>query len=95
MLQQTFNALNEVGGKETVLETGTVGISYVMSDTMSWLKNTVWAPDTEKSFYGITAPLVNAGIPLNIKNLENINSADDLSDTKLLLLSYDSMLPMN
>ncbi|MBQ4062602.1 MAG: hypothetical protein IJD14_07115, partial [Christensenellaceae bacterium] len=95
VLQQTFNALNEVGGKETVLETGTVGISYVMSDTMSWLKNTAWAPDTEKSFYGITAPLVNAGIPLNIKNLENINSADDLSDTKLLLLSYDSMLPMN
>ena len=95
ILQQCFNALNEVGGKEITLEAGTPGIAYAVSDTISWLKNTNWAPATSTGLYGITMPLATAGIPVSIKSMEQIYTAEDLKDVKILIVSYDNMLPMS
>lgn len=95
VLQQCFNALNQVGGQEITLEAGTPGIYYAVSDTLSWLKNTSWAPATSQGFYGITMPLATAGIPIGIKSMEQIDTVEDLSDVKILIISYDNMLPMS
>lgn len=95
ILQQCFNALNEVGGKEITLEAGTPGIAYAVSDTISWLKNGRWAPETSDGLYGITMPLATYGIPVSIKSMEQIYTAADLDDVKILILSYDNQLPMD
>lgn len=95
VLQQCFNALNEVGGKEITLEAGTPGIYYAVSDTMSWLKSSQWSPDTSVGYYGIVMPLATAGIPVGVKSMEHITSLDDLADVKILIISYDIMLPMS
>lgn len=95
ILQQCFNALNEVGGKEITLEAGTPGIAYAVSDTVSWLKNGRWAPETSDSLYGITMPLAIYGIPISMKSMEQIYTAADLEDVKVLILSYDNQLPMD
>jgi hypothetical protein len=93
--QQCFNALNMVSGKEIQLEAGTPGIAYALSDTVSWLKKNAWSPATSVGFYGIMMPLATAGIPVSVKSMEQLYTADDLSDVKVLILSYDNMLPMS
>ena len=40
-------------------------------------------------------PLATAGIPASVKSMEQLYTADDLSDVKVLILSYDNMLPMS
>ena len=95
ILQQCFNALNMVSGKEIQLEAGTPGIAYALSDTVSWLKKNAWSPATSVGFYGIMMPLATAGIPVSVKSMEQLYTADDLSDVKVLILSYDNMLPMS
>ncbi|MCR4574642.1 MAG: hypothetical protein K5787_12855 [Lentisphaeria bacterium] len=95
MLQQCFNALNMVSGKEIELEAGTPGIAYALSDTMSWLKKNAWSPATSVGFYGIMMPLTTVGIPVSVKSMEQLYTADDLSDVKVLIVSYDNMLPMS
>lgn len=93
--QQCYNALNYVGGKEIIMQTGTPGIKYAVSDTISWLKNSAWSPATSEGLYGITMPLATAGIPVGIKSMEQLYKAEDLADTKILILSYDNQLPMS
>ncbi|MBQ2881621.1 MAG: hypothetical protein IJE40_05085, partial [Clostridia bacterium] len=95
ILQQCFNALNEVGGKEVTLEAGTPGIKYVVSDTMSWLKSGQWSIDTSSAYYSVTMPLAMNGIPVGIKSMEQIYTAEDLDDVKILILCYDNQLPMS
>ena len=92
---QCYNALNYVGGKAITMHTGTPGIKYAVSDTISWLKNEKWSPATSEGLYGVTMPLATAGIPVGIKSMEQLYTADDLSDTKILILSYDNQLPMS
>jgi len=95
ILQQCFNALNEVGGKEMTLESGTPGIKYLVSDTISWLKNPRWAPETSDGYYGVTMPLATYGIPVGVKSMEQVYTAADLDDVKILIVSYDNQLPMD
>lgn len=92
---QCYNALNYVGGKAITMQTGTPGIKYAVSDTISWLKSERWSPATSEGLYGVTMPLATAGIPVGIKSMEQIYTADDLNDTKILILSYDNQLPMS
>lgn len=93
--QQCFNALNWVGGKAIEMETGTPGIAYAVSDTLSWLKKKAWSPATSVGLFGIMMPLAANGIPVSIKSMEQLTTAADLSDVKVLIVSYDNMLPMS
>ncbi len=95
ILQQCFNALNYVGGKEIEMTAGTPGIAYALSDTVSWLKKNGCAPATSRGFYGIMMPLAAYGIPVGIKSMERLRRAEDLSNVNVLIISYDNMLPMS
>jgi len=88
-----FNALEDMFDKGANLTTpATKGITVALSDTLSWQYG-FGSPDTVASFYGMTIPLVEKGIPVKIMPLENIKAAADLEDTKILMLSYDSQKP--
>ena len=45
--------------------------------------------------YGLSLPLVERGIPLGAVSLDHLTSASDLSEVKLLLLTYDVMKPLS
>ena len=92
-----MKAQKEAAGKEAVQSAGTPGISYVLSDSLSYVdnKNQSWAPSSNDSVMGMTLPLISDGIPLTITAMENIKSVDDLAGINVLLLSFDAQKPMN
>ncbi len=93
---QIFEALNNIGGKPITIEAGTPGITYLISDSLSWMntgKN--WAFNTTDGLYGILAPLVRDGIPTKMKSMDQIESAADLEGVTVLIVSFDSNVPLD
>ena len=92
-----MKAQNEVAGKAAVQSAGTPGISYVLSDSLTYQNNAnaTWAPSSNDSFLGMTLPLLTDGIPLSITSMEQIRSVEDLEGINLLLLSFDGQKPMD
>ena len=85
-----FNALKDIYDKPLVLEGGMPGVTVLLSDSLSWFEN----PKSSASFYGMTLPLIERGVPVRILPIENLVSAEDLAGTNILLLSYDFMKPL-
>ncbi len=91
-----FEALNEMSGKAITTSAGTPGIAYLLSDSLSWQYGpSSWALPSKDGYYGVTAPLISDGIPLKIRSMEQIRTADDLEDVTLLLLSWDCQKPLS
>ena len=91
-----FEALNEMSGKAITTSAGTPGITYLLSDSLSWQSgSSAWAQSSKDGYYGVTLPLVSDGIPLCIQSMENIRTADDLKDVTLLILSWDCQKPLS
>lgn len=92
---QIFEALNNVGGKEVTIEAGTPGITYLISDSLSWMNaGNNWALNTTDGLYGILASLVRDGIPTKMKSMDQIKTASDLEGVTVLVVSYDSNVPL-
>lgn len=91
-----YNAMNDISGKEFKLTAGTPGITYLLADTLSWqVEGENWCQDSYESFYGITAPLVQDGIPVRTKAMEFVTTPQDLEGVTLLIVSYDNMKPLS
>ncbi len=94
--QNTIAALNEAAGKPVTLSAGTPGITYLLSDSLSWQwDNKGWSLSTHDAFLGVTYPLVTDGIPLKIASMESLTSAEQLKDVTLLIVSFDCQKPQN
>lgn len=94
--QSAAAAVREAAGAETVVSAGTPGITYLLSDSLSWqLNENGWSLSTHDGFLGVTYPLVSDGIPLKIKAMEYVTGADDLKDVNLLLVSFDCQKPQS
>ncbi len=92
---QIFEVLNQVGGEEITVEAGTPGITFLVADSMSWMnEGNKWALNATNGMYGVVAPLVRDGIPAKMKSMEHIQSVEDLKGVTVLIVSYDSCLPM-
>ncbi|MBQ7318992.1 MAG: hypothetical protein IJW97_02280 [Clostridia bacterium] len=91
-----FEALNEMSGKAMITSAGTPGITYLLSDSLSWQTgSSAWSLSSKDGYYGVTAPLVRDGIPLRVQSMENVKSAEDLGDVTLLLISWDCQKPLD
>ena len=92
-----FTALKELSGKASALYGGSAGIGVALSDSLSWQYGSgkMAESDTSKSFYGMTVPLIEKGIPITIPSLEKLETAADLAGLKLLILSYDCQKPLS
>lgn len=89
-----FEALNEMSGKAITTSAGTPGITYLLSDSLSWQSGS-WSLSSKDGYYGVTLPLVSDGIPVRVQSMENVTSAEDLKDVTLLLLSWDCQKPLS
>ena len=93
---QIFEMLNNIGGQEITMSAGTPGIAYLASDSLSWMNaGSGWALSTANGMYGICAPLVRDGIPVKMKAMEQIYTAKDLEGVNLLVVSFDSSVPLS
>ena len=93
---QIYEMLNAVGGQEITMETGTPGIAYLASDSLSWMNaGSGWALSTSEGMYGLCAPLLRDGIPVKMKAMEQIYTKDDLMGVNLLVVSFDSSVPLS
>ena len=93
---QIFEALNSIGGLPVTVEAGTPGITYLISDSLSWMNTgNNWAFNTTDGLYGILAPLVRDGVPTKMKSMDQIESAADLDGVTLLIVSFDSNVPLS
>ena len=89
-----FEALNEMSGKAITTSAGTPGITYLLSDSLSWQSGS-GALSSKDGYYGVTLPLVSDGIPVRVQSMENVKTAEALEDVTLLLLSWDCQKPLS
>ncbi len=93
---QIFEMLNDIGGQKINMSAGTPGIAYLASDSLSWMNSgNGWALSTANGMYGICAPLVRAGVPVKMKAMEQIYTAKDLEGVNLLIVSFDTSVPLS
>ena len=93
---QILQMLNEIGGQEITMTAGTPGITYLLSDSQSWMPSGAdLTLSTTDGLYGVCAPLVRDGIPLKMKSMEHIRTASDLEGVTLLIVSFDVSVPLS
>lgn len=87
---------NDLVGRDVTLTAGTPGVTYLISDSLSWVTTgNNWAPNSSDGFYGVTLPLVNAGIPVQFVSLDTLTDVSALKDATILILTLDNILPQN
>ena len=90
-----INALNEMDQPDVAYDTGTRGIGVIVSDTMMFQRAAPHASDSEfSSFYGLALPLVKAGVPVELAQMENFVHEGALDPYKVLLLTYEHQKPL-
>ena len=77
--------------------TGSKGISVLMANSLMFQRFPTHAGYEDPqlaNFYGQALPFVKRGIPVNIAHIENLGYEAALKDTKVLLMTYSNMKPM-
>lgn len=96
-MQVMINGLNKMP-KTTDKVSGSSGISILMSNSLMFQRFPTHDryKDPELSdFYGLALPLLKRGVPVKTIHLENVSYPQSLKDTKVLIMTYSNMKPMN
>ena len=96
-MQIMINTLNHMPLSDNKLN-GAQGISVMMSNSLMFQRfpNHDGYEDPDFSnFYGQTLPLVKRGVPVKTLHIENVSYPDTWKDTKVLIMSYSNMKPMD
>lgn len=90
-----INALNDMNQKHVEFDCGTKGVGLVVSDTMMFQRAAPRASDAHLGFfYGLALPLLKAGLPLEMVQLENVVQEGALDSFRVLLLTYEGQKPL-
>lgn len=96
-MQVMINALNDVPRSDNAVS-GSQGISVAMANSLMFQRSPQPVENYDdpqlSNFYGEALPLVKRGVPVNILHLENTGYPETWVNTKVLLLSYSNMKPM-
>ncbi len=93
ILIQTLNNMKQ----DHIHFPGTKGISVLQSNSMmfqSFPHHDGYEDPWLSNFYGMALPLLKHGIPVNIVQMEHLTYPAALDDTKLLIMSYANMKPL-
>lgn len=90
-----INALNDMNQRDIRYDTGTRGIGVVVSDSLMFQRADPQPSDAHlSSFYGLALPLLKAGVPVELAQLENILEPGALEHLHTLLLTYEGQKPL-
>ena len=97
-MQVMINALNDMPLARTRVS-GSQGISVMMGNSLMFQRSPVkvqgYSDPQLSNFFGLALPLLKRGVPVSITHLENTGFADTWKDTKVLLMTYSCMKPLD
>lgn len=91
-----INTLNEMP-RSTNRVSGSEGISVLMGNSLMFQRYPThdgYDDPQLSNFYGHALPLLKRGIPLKSVHLENLSYPATLEETKILLMTYSNMKPL-
>lgn len=94
IMVNTLNFMPESKNKVT----GTEGISILMSNSLMFQRfptHQGYDDPQLSNFYGQALPLLKRGIPVKTAHIENLGYKEALAGTKVLLMSYSNMKPLD
>ncbi len=90
-----INALNDMRQEDVAFTCGSRGIGILVSDTMMFQRAAPQPSDSAMGFfYGLALPLLKAGVPIEVVQLENVVQDGALDDCRVLLLTYEGQKPL-
>ncbi len=90
-----INALNHMKQDDVSTMFGTEGIGVVVSDSMMFQRAAPHPSDADLgAFYGLSLPLVKAGVPVEPAQLETIVTPGAFDRYRLLVLTYEGQKPL-
>lgn len=96
-MQIMINALQQMPLSENSVS-GTDGVSVLMANSLmfqSFPNHEGYSDPRLSGFFGEALPLLKRGIPVSIVHMENLPFRKSLAGTKVLLMSYSNMKPMD
>lgn len=96
-MQVMINSLNDMPLSDNKVS-GSSGISVLMANSLMFQRapQPVAGYDDPQlsNFYGLALPLLKRGVPVHIMHLENVAYPKSWEHTKVLLMSYSNMKPL-
>lgn len=95
-MQVMINALNEMPTSNQKVS-GSDGISVLMANSLMFQRfptHKGYEDPQLSNFYGQALPFLKRGVPVSIAHIENLAYNETLKDTKVLLMSYSNMKPL-
>jgi len=97
-MQVMINSLNEMPLSSNKIS-GSTGISILMANSLMFQRTVGpiagYSDPQLSDFYGLALPLLKRGVPVHIIHLENVSNPDTWKETKVLLMSYSNMKPLD
>jgi len=96
-MQIMINALQQMPLSKNRVS-GTEGISVLMSNSLmfqSFPEHDGYSDPGLSGFFGEALPFLKRGVPVGIVHMENLVFKESLANTKVLLMSYSNMKPMD
>ena len=96
-MQVMVNSLNNMPTSDNKVS-GSSGISVLMANSLMFQRapqSIAGYDDPQLSnFYGLALPLLKRGVPIHIMHLENVSYPKSWENTKVLLMTYSNMKPL-
>jgi hypothetical protein len=97
-MQVMVNSLNEMPLSSNKVS-GSTGISVLMANSLMFQRTPMpianYSDPQLSDFYGLALPLLKRGVPVHIIHLENVAYPETWKGTKVLLMSYSNMKPLD
>lgn len=96
-MQVMINSLNQMPLSENKLS-GSEGISVLMANSLMFQRfptHEGYDDPQLANFYGLALPFLKRGVPVKTVHIENLGYAGALADTKVLLMTYANMKPLD
>ncbi len=96
-MQVMINSLNTIPTSTNKLS-GTAGVSVLMANSLMFQRFPVHASYDDPqlaNFYGQVLPFLKYGVPVKTVHLENVGYPEALKETKVLLMTYANMKPLD
>ena len=96
-MQVMINTLNHMPLSENKLS-GSEGISVLMANSLMFQRfptHEGYDDPQLANFYGLALPFLKRGVPVKTVHIENVGYKEALADTKVLLMTYANMKPLD
>jgi len=96
-MQVMVNALNKMPYSENHVS-GSTGITVLTGNSMMFQRfptHQGYEDPQLSNFFGMALPLVKRGVPVKTAHIENLGFPESLADTRVLLMSYANMKPLD